>query len=373
MQSKELGRWGLVPNLLILGFLVAAAWLARAFPEVYYQSVQEDRALEWASFLSFFLASAVFLVAAVRQRRQDGVLPWFMGGVALFCLFVAMEEISWGQRVFGHSPPDYFLAENFQQELNLHNIASTDLRLLAFRGVVLGYGVLLPLLGLLPAVRRVYSRLSIVPPPVVLAPSMLAIAAVHWEYPWKFTGEVVECALGFGFLFAGIAASVRFSSRPVAGMAARVAGVTAGVVALAFGTAWWSQNSRASDPAQLELADAETEALRDDIVAITESTGRAPTKCGLHKRLYTLVQERERARPLKRGAFADLVNRGLSEKRAEFFLDPWGSPYWVRDRCERSSNRHVIFVYSFGPNRSRDSDRWEILGDDIGHYAKRAP
>jgi hypothetical protein len=25
-----------------------------------------------------------------------------------------------------------------------------------------------------------------------------------------------------------------------------------------------------------------------------------------------------------------------------------------------------VFIYSFGPNRQRDSSEWEILGDDIG-------
>jgi hypothetical protein len=93
----------------------------------------------------------------------------------------------------------------------------------------------------------------------------------------------------------------------------------------------------------------------------------------LHKRVYTFVEKKKYARPLTEGSFTRLVDRGLPEARAEFFLDPWNSPYWIRDRCDEDNGRRVVFVYSFGPNRSRDSSRWEILGDDIGKHALIEP
>jgi hypothetical protein len=361
-------------NLVLLGFLGAFAFLEASYPDVYYRSVQEDQALEWASFWSFFIASGVFAVAASRQRRTAGTLPWFLVGLALFCVFVAMEEISWGQRVFGHRPPDYFLAQNYQQELNLHNIASTKIRLLAFRGIVLGYGVLLPLVALIPFIRRLFSRLAIVPPPIELTPSMFAMYWIHLWYPWKFTGEVIECALGFGFLFVAVANAAELAgTRPRASLA-RVAGLVAIVAVLAFAATWWSQNRQSGDPANPALAGVETEALKSDLQALAQAKGEAAiTKCGLHKRVYTLVQEKDYARSLQEMSFAGLADRGLPEARAEFFLDPWNSPYWVRDRCDENEGRRVVFVYSFGPNRSRDSSRWEILGDDTGQYVLVEP
>ena len=72
-----------------------------------------------------------------------------------------MEEISWRQRVFGHRPPEYFLAQNYQQELNVHNLASMRLRRLTFRAIILAYLVLLPLGALIPFVgcpKRVHVR-----------------------------------------------------------------------------------------------------------------------------------------------------------------------------------------------------------------------
>ena len=367
-------RQVLLGNLVLLGFLGAFAFLEASYPDVYYRSVQEDQALEWASFWSFFIASGVFAVAASRQRRTTDALPWFLVGLALFCVFVAMEEISWGQRVFGHRPPDYFLAQNYQQELNLHNIASTKIRLLAFRSIVLGYGVLLPLIALVPFVRRLFSRLAIVPPPIELTPSMFAMYWIHLWYPWKFTGEVIECALGFGFLFVAVANAAELAGTRARASLARVAGLVAIVAVLAFGTTWWSQNRQSGDPANPALAGVETEALKSDLQALAQAKGEAAiTKCGLHKRVYTLVQEKDYARSLQEMSFAGLADRGLPEARAEFFLDPWNSPYWVRDRCDESEGRRVVFVYSFGPNRSRDSSRWEILGDDIGQYVLVEP
>ena len=70
----------------------------------------EDEFLEWATVWAFAAAAVVFAVAAIRQRRSGVALPWFLAGVSLFCIFVAGEEISWGQRVFGYRPPAYFLA-----------------------------------------------------------------------------------------------------------------------------------------------------------------------------------------------------------------------------------------------------------------------
>ena len=64
------GRLALVANALLLGLLLFFGWLQWAHPNAYYESVQEDQALEWASFWSFFVAGVTFIVAARRQRRR---------------------------------------------------------------------------------------------------------------------------------------------------------------------------------------------------------------------------------------------------------------------------------------------------------------
>ena len=146
-------------------------------------------------------------------------------------------------------------------------------------------------------------------------------------------------------------------------------------MALALSTAWWSQNRQSGDPANVDLANAEAAALKDDLIQIAEAQSKPSiTNCGLHKRLYTVVQTKKRAQPPRGKVLYRVGGTVGSPKRAQSsFLDPWNSPYWIRDRCDKEKGRRVVFVYSFGPNRSRDSSRWEILGDDIGEYALVEP
>ena len=63
--------------------------------------------------------------------------------------------------------------------------------------------------------------------------------------------------------------------------------------------------------------------------------------------------------------FAGLVAAGLPEERAAFFLDPWNLPYWISRVRSDKPRAHLVMLYSFGPNRRRDSTRWRILGDDV--------
>jgi hypothetical protein len=366
-------RSAIAANLALLGFLGFCAWLNAAHPNIYYVAAQEDQALEWASFWSFLLAGVLFALAARGQRRESGALPWFLAGLALFCVFVAMEEISWAQRIFGYRPPDYFLEENFQQEITIHNIAGRGLRMAVFRGIILGYGVLLPLLPLVPRARRLLERTRVVAPPLALSPSMFAILWLHLEYPWKFTGEVAECALGFGFLFAAMANVYRFRATRSRSSLLSITGLPIAVLLLAVLTAAWSQGRQASNPQVLQHAREEAQALVRDLVDLADKRGKnAVSRCNLHKRLYTFVRDYGLEDELASGEFARRVELGMPAERAEFFLDPWNYAYWIRDRCDRDNDWRVIFVYSFGPNRSRDSSRWRVKEDDIGAYVLRA-
>ena len=92
------------------------------------------------------------------------------------------------------------------------------------------------------------------------------------------------------------------------------------------------------------------------------------TRCNLHTRIYTYKSNYKRPY-LSEGRYAGLVDKGLPAERAEFFLDPWNTPYWIRDFCD-SDDEHTrsVFVYSFGPNRRRESNASEIRGDDVGVY-----
>lgn len=349
-----------IANLLVLAVLGWAAGLQLYSPVAYYRGVQEDGLLEWASFWAFALAAAFALWGAYLQRKSTRHVPWFLVCVALFCLVVAMEEISWGQRVLGYRPPPYFLAGNYQQELNFHNVLSTKLRKLGVLAVIIGFGVVLPLLACWPAARRLMDRFAIVTAPIYLLPSFVIMAIVYRTYPWSHTGEWVEMMLGLGFVF-GIAIPVRKlwpgSEKRLHSAANWCLAGWLVVMALGAGSALVARQAPA-DPRYVEATVRELAALKADL-----SSPGMRSRCGTHRRLYTLAS-RQRPAFLWQGEFMRLREEGLSPERAQFFLDPWDSPYWFRHDC-RSRPRKII-VYSFGPNRRRDSSRTQVLGDDIG-------
>ncbi len=354
----------IVANVLILGVWAYAAILRGVSKDFYYMSAQEDEYLEWGTFWAFIFAAAVCVLAGIYQRRATGQLPWFLFGVAVFCVVVAMEEISWGQRVFAYRPPVYFLEHNFQQELNFHNVISTSLRKLAVKGVILGYGVALPLVALIPVVREGLSRVAIIAPPAALAPSFFATYAFYEIYPWSLTGEWVELMMGLGFLFAAIAAvlSLRGDGDKLPSWlpAAALAAGWLLVIGVGYANAAVSRATRSGAPEVVATTRGELVALKRDFLS-----GGVKTRCNRHRRLYTFKEKYDQDYLLE-GEFASLIAQGLPEERADFFLDPWNSPYWIRDRCDSDAGRRIVFVYSFGPNRRRESSRWEILGDDVG-------
>lgn len=373
-RSKPGSSFGLGPSLFATALgaatLALASWTIETVPDLYYRIVQEDQALEWATFLAFMAAAVLFSLAGYTRWREERVVPWFAWGVALFCLFVAMEEISWAQRVFAYRPPTYFLANNFQQELNLHNVVDDTYRKLAVKGVLLGYGVVLPVLGWLwpravKTKRRSEKGQPLKPrwtvleaPPLGVAPLFLMAYLAYEVYPWDFTGEWIELIMGFGFLFAGLAASFRV--RPPAQPTSALT-IWAGSTLLAGAlVAVVSDASRRSDPGLLTATQAELDAIAADLAELGDP---CQSKSHVNKRLYS-YEKKYREPSLYEGRFAGLAAQGLPEDRALYFLDPWNSPYWIQ--CTRRPEREFGYVYSFGPNRGRESDRWEIRGDDLG-------
>jgi len=353
----------LLANALVVCVAVYATCLFYFFENSYFRVVQEDQALEWATFWSFLIASVWFFRGAINQvadQRSVVAGGWFYIGLACFCFFVAFEEISWGQRLFGISPPEYFLAENYQQEMNFHNLMSTSLRRASLYLILLGYGVILPLLATQKALGRVLARLRVVVVPLGLVPAFAATAMLVFLQPFRFSTEFAELMMGLCFLFLAVTPPGASGAgwEPKAYLSAWLACLVLGVVSTPLARALADDDANKILAANLEL-----KALREDFVS-----GRATAKCGQHQRLYTLVSKRGQ-RNLLSGSFAGLVSQGLPEERAAYFLDPWNYAYWVRVICA-GSNEPVTFLYSFGPNMRRDAMSDKDLGDDILVYVR---
>ena len=191
-----------IANVCFLGLIAGFSALSVLNPDAFYVHVQEDQPLEWSTVWAFIVASAFFARAAFSQRRERP-LPWFSAGLACLCVLFALEEISWGQRLFGYRPPRYFLENNYQLELNLHNILPTSVRQQILGAIFIGYGLLLPLLERIPSTNKALRTLGITAPPLGLAPIFGALLGLLVLYPLPYTGELVEARHGARF-------SVRF-------------------------------------------------------------------------------------------------------------------------------------------------------------------
>lgn len=94
-------------------------------PDRFYALSLEDSVFEWSSFALLFCASILFLATAWITRGIAPRLVWLVPLLASIILFVvAMEEISWLQRVIGYDTPPEVAEFNIQGEFNLHNLAT---------------------------------------------------------------------------------------------------------------------------------------------------------------------------------------------------------------------------------------------------------
>lgn len=82
----------------------------------------EDTPAEWIQFLGYAGAFLSCLIVLWRRRRNGINIQWFFWLIlALFCFYVAGEEISWAERITGVGI-DSLRQMNAQGETNLHNI-----------------------------------------------------------------------------------------------------------------------------------------------------------------------------------------------------------------------------------------------------------
>ncbi|MFN2566537.1 MAG: hypothetical protein ABR499_16185 [Gemmatimonadaceae bacterium] len=343
-------------GVALLTYGLAVVWtcgmlvFAYYAPERYEAAMQEDRPVEWATVVLFLAAAIVRLYAAVRHRRPFDFL------VALFCLFVAGEEFSWGQRLVGFTPPEAFLERNRQQEFNVHNFADVFGRPKWMLMLALaGYGLVLPVLARLRLARWLMQRAGATPPPLVLAPWFaVAVGLLYW-YPATFTGEWVEALAGTLFLAAAPVSLRGFAS------------VLAVTPVAAFAMTQISAMHRAGDPAHIACANGEVRALLSAVVNGDVATDHLTTGPSVHKRVWTTVQEGY-LRASVFGALAAVDCRGENPEdrasRRRYGVDPWGTAYWIDTDPPRGDTRAIV-IYSFGPNRRRDSEAAVGSGDDV--------
>lgn len=94
------------------------------------------------------IAILIALCTLIKMDKSAKAVMAWIALALLCCVYVAGEEISWGQQILKWNTPEYWAAINDQNETNLHNTSSwldQKPRLILELGVYFG-GIILPLL-----------------------------------------------------------------------------------------------------------------------------------------------------------------------------------------------------------------------------------
>lgn len=120
--------------------------------------MSENGPVELAQWVVVTLAAVVAFVTLLKVNfKTDPFLFAWVLVAGLACVYIAGEEVSWGQHFMNWDTPSYWATVNDQQETNLHNTTSwldQKPRLILMVGIVLG-GIVFPVLrkfkpGILP-------------------------------------------------------------------------------------------------------------------------------------------------------------------------------------------------------------------------------
>lgn len=108
----------------VFSLIIAGTIIARVNHDFFQGTyVVEDGVIEWLTVVALISGSILCFKRAIALRKERKFL--FLAAtvcLGLIFLFGAGEEISWGQRIFDVKSPDFFVANNSQQETNLHNL-----------------------------------------------------------------------------------------------------------------------------------------------------------------------------------------------------------------------------------------------------------
>ncbi|WDF69671.1 hypothetical protein PQ465_04640 [Sphingobacterium oryzagri] len=115
--------------LIFTSTLVASGIVIANINSVWFEEVYavEDGFVENWTLVPLLVACcyALYNLATLGKHRHWHFKS-LMVLIALFCFFVAGEEISWGQRIFQIESSTFFKVNNTQAETNLHNMVIGD-------------------------------------------------------------------------------------------------------------------------------------------------------------------------------------------------------------------------------------------------------
>ena len=159
-------------------FAGAAVLAPLSGSRLYRFLIREDSVLEWLQVVGYAAALVFATLLAVRLwRRSDRLIGAAYAALAIGCVFIMGEELSWGQRLFGLDTPARLADLNRRGEINVHNVPAVTN---AFRVVLLAIGIY----GSIAAAavrltRTVTETVDLLFPPLFLSGFFLAVLAYN--------------------------------------------------------------------------------------------------------------------------------------------------------------------------------------------------
>ncbi len=226
-------KWSLHPaivaaialNVVILA--LAMAWAGDS--KRMFTLLHEDGIVEWMQFLCFTVIAVmlgyVAIDRAIREPRMNLAILG-IAGVSLVVALAALEEISWFQRVLNVASPEFFVENNRQAEMNLHNLAlgkasfhkTVMLKLILVIGLV--HNIVLPILARTrPGIKRFVESLGLYLPPLtasIIYIGLVALSHLLVDHPRKGElGELFGATHYLSTAFAAYVIGVGYDSKPM--------------------------------------------------------------------------------------------------------------------------------------------------------------
>ena len=184
LAADRYGLTFLAATVSVLVFSGLTHWSLTAYKDVGWFG-GEDGVSEWWSVATYFVAAGLAGATGWRLRRTgySGLAAIQLLLAAIF-LIGAMEEISWGQRLFDWGTPQALQAVNQQGEITIHNLGSVDSAIFS----IFFWGSALALAG--GAIRAAWhftgrvTNADFFLPSLVLAPALLMIAVWRIGDSW---------------------------------------------------------------------------------------------------------------------------------------------------------------------------------------------
>ena len=194
--SSPKGESILLSTSLIVCLSILVLKLIFGGSRFYENFLDENSVVEWLTALFLLLSAYVALVAGL--SKESPFPKWLLLAFASIFFIAFMEELAWGQMMFGWDTPDSFRPLNPQGETTLHNIRGIndliDPALLLFSSTASAitltkHSANIPLLGnsLLRFSKGLFPMLflaTIICAVVVLDSSMVFLGRIRQDIEW---------------------------------------------------------------------------------------------------------------------------------------------------------------------------------------------